>query len=720
MKTMFTKSLLLYSLVSILSFSVLLHFSAASATSVESDIFEDTIWTAADSPYEMANNVTVKEGATLTIKPNVTVKFNGNASLIVEGSLLAAGNSSNRIILTSNQPNLIRGQWAGIRFVGGDTESFILRFVEIKYAKNGIVIESLGKAVVEKSEIASNSLSGIHVIGWSNVVVKDNVIRLNGNGISTAGSFSSGMVVVDNTISSNDENGVHIYTSGADVCRIFNVTISGNYISQNGNGIDLFSNAGTENTEAHMHRVTISGNTVTSNGYGVRLRTHAWGDPFFRGGFIYDSMISNNNISFNDEGIDIYSGSNWFRWIANVTISGNKVFSNKNGISLDAFRVGAKFNPFLHLPFDAYIIGNIISANENKGISVLGDVRANFTDNSVSYNSHGIYITTWRNRALNNDIYQNSLNGMNVTNMPGSIIKAEIKAEYNYWGASSGPYHKDLNSDGHGNQVNGDGENLDFTPWLTEPFGSINHAPIAKLETSETLVTVNQTVSFDGFASSDDSRILQFFFDFGDGETIVAPKGLTSHVYTSPGVYNATLVVMDELGVKNNNTAVKTITVFVPSLSVHVILNPPSIGSQGQALVEVYVTNGTGGVDEALVQLTSDGGGSFEPSFGYTDSNGDFNSTYFAPGVSDTTIVRIVAAASKEGYKEGSDAFLLSILLNPPSGPDLDLLWILLPSLVAVVAIAAFTIVRRRKRQSRVTKPKSDLHMRVLMKCRFI
>lgn len=704
MKTPYTRSLLRYSLISILLFSSLQLFPKATATSVGGDILENTTWTATDSPYEIANNVTVKKGVNLTIEPDVTVKFNGNASLVVEGSLLAVGNSNNRITFTSNELSPTRGQWDGIKFVGEDAESFILKFVDINYAKYGILVESLGKAVIEKSEIANNSLSGIHVIGWSDVVIKENIIKLNRNGISTAGSICSGMTVVDNSISFNDENGIYVYASGADICRILYVTISGNHIFQNGNGIYLFSNAGTENAEAHIHRVTVSDNIVSYNVYGVRLRTQGWGDPHLGGGYIYDSTISGNTVSFNEEGINIYSGSNWFRWIANITISENKVFSNKNGISLDGYRVCATYDPFQHLPFDANIVENIVSANENKGIRVLGDVRTNFTGNSISYNSYGVYVTTWHNHALNNDIYQNSLYGMYVTSV-GDVVVADVKAENNYWGASSGPYHEDVNPDGRGDRVHGDEEDLDFTPWLSEPFGSINQAPIARLEADKTSVAVNQIVNFNGFASSDDSPFLTFFFDFGDGETSVALKGSVRHEYASPGVYDATLVVMDELGVESQNTAIETITVIMPSLSVQVFLSPASVGSQGQVLVEIHVTDGTVAVNEALVQLTSDGGGSFESSSGYTDWNGDLNSTYFAPDVSDGANVRIVATASKEAYDQGSGEVYLSVLSPHPSETDFDSSLIWLVAIAVIVLIAGAIIVKRKKGLSKSCAP---------------
>ncbi len=671
--------------------------STANATQVEGDILEDATWAVSNSPYVIVNNVTVRENVTLTIEPNVVAEFGGNATLIVEGSLLANGTSNEPIVFTSVNPNVTRGLWTGIKFVGGDSESFTVRFADLKYAKNGIVIESLGKAVIEKSEIASNSLSGIHVIGVSNVIIKDNIIKLNGNGISTAGSISSGIRIAGNSISSNDQDGIYVYTGGSEVCHIFDVTISGNHVYQNRNGIEFFSNS---SNYKYIHRVTVSGNTVSSNSYGIRLHTIGWYD-----GCIYDSVISDNTVSFNEEGIDIYSGSNWFRLIGNMTVSRNKVFSNKNGITIDGYRVSIPFDPFKDLPYDATITGNTVSANENKGISVLGDVRANFTGNSVSYNSYGIYITTFRNDAINNDIYKNSLYGMYVTNV-GNVIKAGIKAENNYWGASSGPYHKDLNSDGQGDQVNGDGENLDFRPWLTEPFGSINQAPVAKLDVDKPTVAANQTVTFFGFASSDDSRIIQFFFDFGDGEAASALVGSVRHSYVSPGVYNATLIVMDEFGVKSNNASVETITVFIPSLVVQVIINPPSVGSQGQVLVKVHVTNGTIGINETLVELTSDGGGSFEPPSGYTDWNGDFNSTYSAPRVSDITNVRIFATASKVGYEEGSDYLLLSILLKPPNGTNPNFSLILSAAIAAAAVTAAIIIAKRKKRRSRVAKPR--------------
>ena len=60
---------------SIFSFANRTLFTIVNATYVEGPITQDTIWTRVDSPFVVSKDVTVYSNATLTIEPDVEVKF---------------------------------------------------------------------------------------------------------------------------------------------------------------------------------------------------------------------------------------------------------------------------------------------------------------------------------------------------------------------------------------------------------------------------------------------------------------------------------------------------------------------------------------------------------------------------------------------------------------------------------------------------------------------
>lgn len=687
MKKTFSILLLACLLVGFLTVGHLPLFDVAAATLEGGDITQDTVWTVADSPYLLVSDVTVKNGTTLTIEPGVTVESNEDVVLNVEGSLLANGSSSDRIVFTLNssmidEQGFSAGQWTGLKFVGASTESFVLEFVDVKYAKNGITIESLGEVTIENAEITENAFSGIHIVGEANTIIKDNAIHLNKNGISTEGNLSSGIEIINNGISDN-ENGIYIHTSDLSICRIYNVTILNNYITQNENGIYIFSNASTNEKEAHINGVVISSNTVSRGNYGVCLRTSGVG-------YIYNSTISSNTVSFNEKGIDIYSGSNLSSWISNVTVSENKVFSNINGISAYAYRADA--SPIGDLPFDITMIRNIVSANNDTGIEILGDVRANFTENSVSFNSYGISLSSQSNWARRSDIYKNSLYGMYVKG------NATIDAVYNYWGNADGPYHQTLRPDSQGDKINGDGVNLDFYPFLVDPVGYINEAPIANIGVSETSVLVNHAVVIDAVNSTDDTSIINYFYDFGDGESKSGYLSVVRHEYSIPGVYYVRVIVMDEFGVLSEE-AIETVSVTLPFLTVDVLLMPPSVSSKGEVSVRVHVTNGSAAVEGVIVQLESDEGGNLSPSSGLTNLNGDFNSTYTSPEVLEPITVTITVNASQKGYINASRQAYLPVLVPRSNGTLFGSLLFWTVAIAAAIVIVAAVFVSRKKKR---------------------
>ena len=116
----------------------------SAGTSVSGTISSNTTWTAANSPYTVTGNMTVSSGVTLTIEPGVTVKFDSDKVMIVEGELLAQGTSGNRITFTSSAASPAPGDWGHIRFKDSSTDATfdgngdyqsgsILEYVTVKY-----------------------------------------------------------------------------------------------------------------------------------------------------------------------------------------------------------------------------------------------------------------------------------------------------------------------------------------------------------------------------------------------------------------------------------------------------------------------------------------------------------------------------------------------------------------------------------------------------------
>ncbi len=118
-------------------------------------------------------------------------------------------------------------------------------------------------------------------------------------------------------------------------------------------------------------------------------------------------------------------------------------------------------------------------------------------------------------------------------------------------------------------------------------------------------------------------------------------------------------------------------------------MDPSTTTSEGEVSIHVYVhaTGPTEPINGAYVQLTSDNGGNFSSSNNFTDSNGDFSSTFKAPNVSQQTTVRITATALKGGYVDGVGFVDLTVL--PAGSWATEIPWV--P--IALIAFAGISVV---------------------------
>ena len=93
----------------ILLLSLFLFLSAETfgQTNVSGALSSDTTWSLSNSPYTVTGNVLVLDEVTLTIEAGVVIKLQNNVGIVVNGTLIANGNETNRIIFTSDIAKLI-------------------------------------------------------------------------------------------------------------------------------------------------------------------------------------------------------------------------------------------------------------------------------------------------------------------------------------------------------------------------------------------------------------------------------------------------------------------------------------------------------------------------------------------------------------------------------------------------------------------------------------
>ena len=113
------------------------------------------------------DNLTVKEGATLTIEPGARIAFKTNTFLsIVEGKLLAQGTADSPILFTSADDSPNPGDWVGLMFEANAKKGSIIDRAKIEYAgKTGNYGEG---ALTLYGEVAADRITVTNTIFQNN------------------------------------------------------------------------------------------------------------------------------------------------------------------------------------------------------------------------------------------------------------------------------------------------------------------------------------------------------------------------------------------------------------------------------------------------------------------------------------------------------------------------------------------------------------------------
>lgn len=112
-----------------------------SQTYFEGGIYNDTEWTAENSPYIITGDVVLFPDKTLTIQPGVEVKFNGYYFLEIRGILISIGTDSSRIVYTSNLSTPNKSDWEGIKIKNNQGARASFEYCDFLYAEYANSVE---------------------------------------------------------------------------------------------------------------------------------------------------------------------------------------------------------------------------------------------------------------------------------------------------------------------------------------------------------------------------------------------------------------------------------------------------------------------------------------------------------------------------------------------------------------------------------------------------
>lgn len=398
--------------VTLVGFLFVFTVSSPADTYVGGFIAADTHWTLGGSPYIVQDSIGIIEGSTLTIDPDVEVRFDPSRALVIDnGTLVARGTQLSPIHFTVNQGSANR--WGYLQFSDNATDA---TFDDEGNYLAGSILEHV---VVEYG--GSTSFEGAVRAVNSSPYVHDSVIQYNAKG-GIYGYFANSLRIERNSITNNVSSS---YYGGGVVLEYCNgAFLSTNTLEYNYRGIKVFI----------CNSLTLKDNMICKNS----------GGDYGTGVYLYDSdfgTIIGNIINSNDH----YSGV-YLYYCSFCTLTRNIISNNTapEGAGIELRR--CNYLTFKH---------NIITENTNDhGAAIYAERSGNitFSGDRITYNhtapgkTGGIYITDGSDgwnltgpdtlsavQIYGNDNYQ-FYNDNDFGGSFGLTDAGNVDARYVYWG----------------------------------------------------------------------------------------------------------------------------------------------------------------------------------------------------------------------------------------------------------------------------------------------
>jgi hypothetical protein len=633
-------AILLALLIIGLCFSFKFQIQEVRATYVWGPIDKDTVWTLVDSPFVISGDITVYPNATLTLEPAVEVRFGGNFSLNVEGTLVAKGTETANIKFTANTLDPNPGDWGTILL--NDTNAFAsLSNCIVEYGTSGITVET-GKLTLEDSQvrfnyedaiaivngtvevsnshIESNGASGIRVEGENQVLIHDDNFTSNADGVTLAGNLTSVTDIQQNHFLNNTHSGISLEAE-----TYANTLIADNTLSANNYGFYVVTNG-----------TSITHNYILSNTVGI----------FYGNGPGHEAHF--NDISDNGMGMDVSAAA-----MVDATYN---YWGDRSGPEHDSLNPHGKGNPVggngTNLDFIFFLTHPFEYSNSAPTAILLTDKTL------VTPGENVTFIGTYSYDDGQVDQYFFDFdNGTNTSWITLSM--------FNYSYASPGTYMPSLQVTDDFNVTSPNLATADITvqPNLTP----LNVAVALSNETVRLDSNVTTTVYVStgtGPLSNANVKLLAVkggSFTPASGST--DSNGYFTTVFTAPNVTevsNIRIIASASMNGYADGSSYEYLKVL-PPLNVRIDANPSTIESEGSTTVKVHVTDAfEEPVSYADLTLSVDDG-TLSSIFETTDLNGTATFTFQAPQTLIQINATITVTASKAEYANGQSQQVITI-----------------------------------------------------------
>jgi len=216
-------------------FWILIFFQSTtfSQTTVNGNV--SGVWTIANSPYRVTNNLVLQPTDTLIINPGVEVRFDGSYRFDIFGTFFAVGTATDSIIFTQN--NTV---WGSLNFADASNDSSKIQYCIIEYGSssgydpyNGVINCFESSPTITNNTIRNNYQKSLYAYGLNaRPLILSNTFQ---NNSSYCVDVESGAqpTIEENEFVWNHNTAIYINSSP-------NVVVNDNNISNNtGYGIYL-------------------------------------------------------------------------------------------------------------------------------------------------------------------------------------------------------------------------------------------------------------------------------------------------------------------------------------------------------------------------------------------------------------------------------------------------------------------------------------------------